>query len=220
MLLQPYLWLDASDTSTIIESGGFVSQWNDKSGNGRHVSQAIGTSQPITGTTTQNGLNVIVFDGTNDILTVSPGGTFSRFFTYAFVATPSTETNDWLFEIQGNGQWAVITKFSSRAYEYFEASNGSARFTLGATTLTGYNTGIVSHQGNYVTSLVNGAPSGSATNGGTTDMTLGTIKVGGFSTSLNNASTNFAELLYFNRALANQDLQNLSNYLRQKWATP
>ena len=28
------LWLDASDTSTITQSEGSVSQWDDKSGNG------------------------------------------------------------------------------------------------------------------------------------------------------------------------------------------
>ena len=34
------LWLDASDSSTIEENGGKVSQWNDKSGNDRHVSSS------------------------------------------------------------------------------------------------------------------------------------------------------------------------------------
>ena len=33
------LWLDASDSSTITEVSGAVSQWDDKSGNGNHVSQ-------------------------------------------------------------------------------------------------------------------------------------------------------------------------------------
>jgi len=40
------LWLDADDESTITESGGFVSQWDDKSGNSRHFSQAAGSKQP------------------------------------------------------------------------------------------------------------------------------------------------------------------------------
>lgn len=42
------LWLDAADTSTIglSGSGSNVSQWNDKSGNGRNVTQATLASQP------------------------------------------------------------------------------------------------------------------------------------------------------------------------------
>lgn len=57
------LWLDASDTSTITESGGAVSQWDDKSGNGNDVSEGIAANQPTTGANTQNGLNVIDFVG-------------------------------------------------------------------------------------------------------------------------------------------------------------
>lgn len=63
--LLPEIWLDASDSATITSSGSpaKVSQWNDKSVNARHVTQATGTAQPTTGATTQNGLNVLDFDG-------------------------------------------------------------------------------------------------------------------------------------------------------------
>ena len=53
------MWYDASDTSTITESSGNVSQWDDKSGNGFHLTQGTGSYQPQTGTHTVNGLNVI-----------------------------------------------------------------------------------------------------------------------------------------------------------------
>ena len=48
------LWLDAADASTITESGGAVSQWDDKSGNDLHVSQSTGALQP---TYVSNGFN-------------------------------------------------------------------------------------------------------------------------------------------------------------------
>lgn len=56
-------WWDASDTSTITESGGAVSQLDDKSGNGFHVVQATAAAQPTTGSVSLNGLNVLDFDG-------------------------------------------------------------------------------------------------------------------------------------------------------------
>jgi len=62
--LSPALWLDASDASTITESGGLVSQWDDKSGNGRHVEQLTGASQPAYNGTTK----AIEFDGLDDYL--------------------------------------------------------------------------------------------------------------------------------------------------------
>ena len=56
------LWLDAADTDTITEAAGFVSQWDDKSGNGNHFTQAVGSAQPGTGRRKINGLNVLEFD--------------------------------------------------------------------------------------------------------------------------------------------------------------
>ncbi|MFM6248178.1 MAG: hypothetical protein ACKPEQ_03330, partial [Dolichospermum sp.] len=53
------LWLDAADASTIILNGSTVSQWRDKSGNGRHVSQATAANQPLFVTNQLNGLPVI-----------------------------------------------------------------------------------------------------------------------------------------------------------------
>lgn len=47
LTVAPDIWLDASDTSTISLVSSAVSQWDDKSGNGRHVVQADATLQPI-----------------------------------------------------------------------------------------------------------------------------------------------------------------------------
>lgn len=54
-------WYDASDTTTITESGGLVSQWDDKSGNSHHLTQVNASIQPSTGVETLNGLNVVSF---------------------------------------------------------------------------------------------------------------------------------------------------------------
>lgn len=63
-------WYDAADTATIT-GGSAVSQWNDKSGNGYHLTQSTATKKPSSGTRTLNSKNVIDFDGTNDILSAS-----------------------------------------------------------------------------------------------------------------------------------------------------
>lgn len=39
-------WFETTNASTIIESGGDVSQWNDQSGNGRNISQGSAPNQP------------------------------------------------------------------------------------------------------------------------------------------------------------------------------
>lgn len=66
------LWLDAADASTITLNGGNVSQWNDKSGNGRHATQATAANQPTYSATNFPGsLPGLLFDGSNDVMDVS-----------------------------------------------------------------------------------------------------------------------------------------------------
>lgn len=77
--LSPLIWLDAADTATITSSSGLVSQWNDKSGNARHVTSS-GSDRPTTAATTRNGLNVITwaenlhmdFDAGSDAIVMAP----------------------------------------------------------------------------------------------------------------------------------------------------
>lgn len=58
------LWLDAADASTITKVNGAVSQWNDKSGNGRNVSQATSANRPTYAATGLNGLPTIDWGST------------------------------------------------------------------------------------------------------------------------------------------------------------
>jgi len=61
-------WYDASDASSIAESSGSVSAWNDKSGNGRHLTPRSGSGQPTTGTQTFNSLNALSFNNSGATL--------------------------------------------------------------------------------------------------------------------------------------------------------
>ena len=56
------LWLDATDATTITESGGAVSQWDNKGSLG-NFTQSTGALQPTTGVSTLNGLNILDFAG-------------------------------------------------------------------------------------------------------------------------------------------------------------
>ena len=81
------LWLDADDASTITLNGTTVSQWNDKSGNARHASQATAANQPTYTTSGLNGKPVISFDGLDDELITTP---FALGETAAMVAQRSS----------------------------------------------------------------------------------------------------------------------------------
>jgi len=86
------LWLDASDETTITESSGAVSQWDDKSGNANHVSQGVAAGQPTTGTATLNGLNVIRQDGGDALLSSNAFLLSSTTYTFLGVWRHTTES--------------------------------------------------------------------------------------------------------------------------------
>lgn len=63
-------WLDAEDASTITLSSGVVSQWNDKSGNGKHATQPTAAERPTYSATSFFGKAGLTFDGVDDALIV------------------------------------------------------------------------------------------------------------------------------------------------------
>lgn len=63
-------WYKGDDTSTIVQSGGDVSQWSDKSGNDAHATQTNGTNKPRTGDDTINSKNIISYS-VDDFLNIS-----------------------------------------------------------------------------------------------------------------------------------------------------
>jgi len=95
--LSPVLWLDASDTSTITEVGGAVSQWDDKSGNGNDVAQGTAAAQPTSGTRTINSLNVLDFDG-NDGLRTSAADIITQPNTVFMVLEHDTVNTQLFFD--------------------------------------------------------------------------------------------------------------------------
>lgn len=90
------LWLDADDATIITESGGSVSQWDDKSGNGFNVVQTTGSRQPTTNLVTVNGRNAIDFDGVNDYLSNNVDSTLYTLTDgdYTFLYVLSLDTPD------------------------------------------------------------------------------------------------------------------------------
>jgi|688.fasta_scaffold121886_3 hypothetical protein len=91
-LSRPALWFDAADASTITVSTG-ISEWRDKSGNGRHISQSTSSFRPIYSQTVLNSLPVVVFDGSNDYLTTTSFPTsFTELYIYIITKWQTTGT--------------------------------------------------------------------------------------------------------------------------------
>jgi hypothetical protein len=213
--LSPALWLDAADTSTITESGGLVSQWDDKSGNGRNVVQATGANQPTTGTNTQNGLNVITFDGARRLKTAAE--------TTNSVATVFGVGNHTSTGVGGR----FLTGFSGIGYQ----NNGpypfpgfqNAEIFAGTAAVTGPALSVAANKYYFITWRLNGASSqvfvqgkgGTVGNPGSNPASLATVGARGDNTL--GFVGHIAEIIVVFSAVDENTRIVVENYLQNKW---
>lgn len=212
------LWLDASDLSTITHSGGAVSQWDDKSGNARHVTQGTASAQPTTGAATQNGKNVLSFDGNDTLSRTGMSVALSNTYTKILVASPSSGTDDYLWQLAestATNQDSFITKYASKAYEQYVNGISTVRYTVGAPGSTGANLVLTVRNGSAFSSRFNGAASGSQT-GSATVLNWASTYIGG-SNAGNTMTGTFSEVLLYARVLSADEIASVESYLASKW---
>jgi hypothetical protein len=120
------LWLDAADASTVTTVSGAVSQWNDKSGNGRNASQATAGNRPAYTSAGQNGRNTITFDGSNDSLSLAAGLSLGTAHSIFLVAKNSATITS-----------ATSAQLLLNGGSYTFPSTTTSELLLGAGSLTG-----------------------------------------------------------------------------------
>lgn len=218
------LWLDASDASTITESGGNVSQWDDKSGNANHVNQGTLANQPVTGTRTINLLNVLDFDGTNSFLSqtnIQLVNSSTGHFTAFGVSRNDVSTVGMIISQDNSGdQVAQFIKTGVNAA-------GIAFNTLGNTFQDSSNKPVGTSpvvissvfNGSTIEVLVNRETKGGTSFFGTTKKNASTVTVGGTRPDISNERFNgsIAELIIYNRVLENEEIESVEQYLADKW---
>jgi hypothetical protein len=227
------LWLDASDASTISIGTG-VSQWDDKSGNARHATQGTGASQPSYILSEYNGLNTVRFNGSvnwmdNSNLPLFNGKTV--FVVSKISGTFGGEILQFAKETV-NTQFRHIVREIIISGTYFIGGDTIAKnMTLTTPLSAGSWTNL--HLGkwiqnnstlNFIYSFNNGsnlAITDNPPNGRTAPdagYRLGAIKnVDG--NIQNNYSGDICEVIVYDRDdLTTDDVNNISNYLSNKWA--
>lgn len=217
--LSPFLWLDASDTATITNAGaGAVSQWNDKSGNARHMTQGTSGNRPLTGTTTQNSKNVIVFDGTDDFLATGDL-TLPQPASFYIVAEVTTNTASDT-SLMAGGNFAYY--FARTASTYFWKSYSGANLNSSTANDLAVHQFTVLHNGASGDIRLDGASiaSGNTSTASLTGAAGHVLTVGAAPAAAQPFTGFVAEMLAFSSSLASSDQLNLEAYLKAKWGTP
>ncbi|MFM6265549.1 MAG: hypothetical protein ACKPFA_03415 [Dolichospermum sp.] len=211
------LWLDAADSSTVTLNGGNVSQWNDKSGNGRHVSQSTAANQP---TYTASGLNrkpVLTFDGINDFL-VSNAGTYGpNISMFAVARQDGGSSYQRLLNVRID-QFAFFGSFNANFATFFgnNSWNDINANTPSIAVTSARVLGVVNPtSGPVATPYVDGIAQNTKT--GTMGISNG-VDIG----AIQSPNTHFwfgivAEIIVINSAVTTTVRQLIEGYLAWKW---
>jgi hypothetical protein len=228
--LSPALWLDASDAATITASGSpaKVSQWDDKSGNGRNVAQGTGAAQPTTGSDTINSLNVLTFDG-GDTMEVTAGLNVGNVTIFVVAEETSTVNNAGLVTLGATGvndfnnQSSLVTEFTPSPNAF-----GVARFSTAAPNgLSSVSGSKPSPLGVYVgrftgngevQALSNSATGTATTRAGTFTNCTSVIIAGRYGVAAAaKLNGKIAEVIVYTESLSNSSLNVVGGYLSTKW---
>jgi hypothetical protein len=222
------LWLDADDDETITIDGSRVSQWRDKSGNGRHVGQADVSSRPLLSAWGFNSRDGLDFDGTNDFLQSAASlttGTYTGPFNVIWAA--SRRGNGGTILTERSGALVGISQWLSINGAYFISSDGanySSNHTMSETTFAalGASGGVVAHLHSpsirdilFLNGSQRSVLSATASNitGGTSHFRIG-AREGGVGQRWDGL---VLEIVVTLEALGDEDRQRLEGYLAHKW---
>lgn len=221
------LWLDAADEITFTKDGEAISQWNDKSGNARHVTQATPANQPLYKTNTVNSLASVLFDGSNDVLTVSMTTGLSSSFAIFAVAVPVQ-----VQEIRGfvvseatsySNYWALLgmTTNSATTFTLFDGNfNPGASHTAPTANNAYVMAGIRNVSSDTVQYYQDGTLRQSTTDTTTSIPSYGNLRIGGQTNVANRyANVRICEVVILSSAPDAMLRQQLEGYLAWKWGT-
>lgn len=222
-------WYDASASSSITLNAGNVSQWNDLSGSGFHLTQSTAANQPAyitNGINSRPSLQWPSASASNNIRLTNSSFTMTRPYTVFVVARSTLKSG------QGAYQAAIIDSFQNNlAALFFNATISTVPLLLNyGTQLTGANithpatflaTATAQSGGNQGSIRVNG---GSATSGTVGTNTYDGLSVGQLRGNPSPINTGFAfsgqiaELLFYGTSsLSSASESAVRSYLAAKW---
>ena len=216
------LWLDADDASTITLNGSTVSQWGDKSGNGRNAVQASASSQPTYAATGFNSKPTIQFDGVNDALSASAAAAAigSQAFTLLGAIRFPTSASAGSFiitlrEASGTITRGYITRSGANTFNSSWGNPSTSPPNITVADGTNNIIGVQKRTGGVVENFANGVAGGSTT--ASFAQPFGQMSFGAFLSASSWSDTWFSEVVVATGTMTTTDRQKLEGYLAHKW---
>lgn len=215
------LWLDASDAATItLDGSNNVSQWNDKSGNGRNLTQGVTTQRPSYTS------GVVSFDGSDDNLGIGSynltSATESSLFAVLRHRTVATSLGVAV-------AFGTNSSFGGQSLERGRTS-GKRGYVVGRNTPSGNEQTLAGsdittlrivqgnvYSGTTLEGFVNNVSDGTASFTGPLNSGSGFILGRYFATGFP-ANVDVCEVVHYNRALTSGERASLHAYFVAKWS--
>jgi hypothetical protein len=208
------LWLDANDSASVTLNGSTVSQWSDKSGNGRHATQATAAAQPSYNLTGLNSKPILTFDGSADFLSITE---FNDGATVAIVgaggdvlapqlsgAAPASFAPAWNAAL-GRTFYRGVTDIATRSAGF----SGSNNFGIGLITLSTSQSAVnIKQDGNTAVTFSQPLVSN--------DLEINTVGRD-YAGATQFCTGSIAEIIVIATVASTSDCEQIEGYLAHKW---
>lgn len=215
------IWYDASDPAAIQHTGGLVSQWLDKSGNGNHAVQNNAAWRPVTGLRTINGTNVLDFN-LKYFDVVSPNISFfdSDFIVLAVIERNATNENQRILRSLAVTSGVLQISVDSGTLVSGRCTNswGVADSPAGSPDTAPYIIGM-QKSGSTVRLFAKGGNFSASHSDPTNHEVAGvtSLRIGLENEGFARFRGTIAEILIYRRSLSNAEMNSLGAYLSTKW---
>jgi hypothetical protein len=239
-------WIDSADSTSISLQAGtnLVSQWDDKSGNGKHLTQSTSGNRPRYIESVKNGNSVIRFSGGNVAMTVPSSTALFNYLhqsnTTVFMVFNLQSSASSLFTLMDNNQRAFGAGYSfyiDNRKNNAVSTNGMIHFiTRGSLNF------VVDNRANnaastsiYHSVLIKSNPTelpanrsevffedtfyknNSSSQAVLTANTIDSLSVGNVPGSPAGFIGDICEIIIYSGILSNADTARVRNYLKAKW---
>lgn len=232
-------WYDAADASSYTATSGQISQWQDKSGAGNHITQGTANNRPTLFTSsgdtqsstasTINGRQSLFFDGANDFLsttatvtsgqsrtvlaiaTRSDNSTFGTLAAFGTVEIGANSTARWLCRYGATGQ-SVVGGDSVNSNQSISAVQSAWLSPHISVWSQDSNTRNLTYIVNGESLTVSGNPT--AAQSSFAGLAVGRMTRSDFPQYFGG---HVGEILIYDRELTTAQRQNLEGYLAWKW---
>ena len=214
------LWLDASDSSTVIRSGANITQWNDKSGCNYNTSNTITAGTIVYTSNALNSKNVITFNS-NGFLgptsVTSNAVSFFNVFYFSNSVTTSTRVQSLAAPGQppygGNGYTELTRNFA----ELVTFRNNVKNILANPFPLQSWNQVGVLQVPNVSYINSNGSPLQLLSTNISANFAVTQYGIGRSTLAEGYLQGIYAESLVYSGAVSDSDRQKIEGYLAWKW---